>query len=81
MMSLVVQQPNSNTNDSDKFRVVDFEGWIQFVNGAATSYAFTAHDTWEQAQAAADAGNRAGGLIVSRVPDSRIVRLDPGSRS
>jgi|HubBroStandDraft_5_1064220.scaffolds.fasta_scaffold00014_11 hypothetical protein len=35
----VVLQPKSNTNNSDKYRVVDSQSWFAFVNGARKSAA------------------------------------------
>lgn len=32
----IILQPHSNTNPSDKYRVVDAEAWQRYVNGAQT---------------------------------------------
>jgi hypothetical protein len=56
-MSLIVQQPNTAANPSDKYRVTDFKKWLAYANGATTSYAFVAYDTYAAAQEAADLGN------------------------
>ncbi len=55
-MSLVIQQPNSQTNNSDKYRVADYEGWLAYVNGATTVYAFAEYETYEAAQEAVERG-------------------------
>jgi hypothetical protein len=57
-MSLVIQQPHTATNPTEKYRVVDFEGWIDYVNGATTSYAFTAFDSYDKALEAKKAAER-----------------------
>ena len=36
----VTLQPHSNTNPSDKYRVVDSTDWARYVNGDANSVAF-----------------------------------------
>jgi len=54
-MFLIIE-PNCDRNDSDKYRLVDSVNYLRYHNGAITSYAFTAHDTYE---AALEAGNRA----------------------
>ena len=59
-MSFVVLQPGSLTNLSARYRVVDFEAWLTFVNEEAPSYPYTAYDNTEDAQHAADAANRGG---------------------
>lgn len=56
-MAFVVQQPNTQTNDSDKYRVTDMHDWLNYVNGATTSYAFTSFDTYQEAKDAADKAN------------------------
>lgn len=35
----VILQPHSNTNHSDKYRVVDNEDWTRYINGAIKSVA------------------------------------------
>lgn len=48
-MAYVVQQPYSNTNDTDKFRVVDAHDLTRYMNGATKSYAFVPFDSYKQA--------------------------------
>lgn len=56
-MSAVILQPNSNTNSSDKYRVVDSEEWAAAINGAKRFYAYTEHTTYEEAQRAQEVQN------------------------
>lgn len=58
-MQAVVLHPNSNTNSSDKYRVVWDTDWMHFVNQASTSYAFTEHTTYQEAVAQRDTLNKA----------------------
>lgn len=51
-MAAVIQYPNSQTNKTDKYRVVDYQDLINFINGATTSYAYVAFDTYEEAEKA-----------------------------
>lgn len=48
-MSLVIQQPNSQTNPTEKYRVCDYEGWVAYINGATLSYAFVEYETYAEA--------------------------------
>lgn len=57
-MNFVIQQPHSQTNPTNKYRVCDSRDWAAFINGATTSYAFTQFNTYEQAQRARDEANR-----------------------
>lgn len=54
-MFLIIE-PNCDRNDSDKYRLVDSVNYLRYHNGAVTSYAFTEHDTYDDAL---EAGNRA----------------------
>jgi len=56
-MAYVVQQPHSVTNNTDRYRVVEFDDWLRYVNGASSSYACTSFNTYEEAKAAADIAN------------------------
>ncbi len=56
-MSYVVQQPHSNTNPSEKYRVTDYQSWLRFVNGDSDGYEFTEHDTAVEAQREANRRN------------------------
>jgi hypothetical protein len=58
-MSFVVQRPHSVTNNSDKYRVTEYEAWGKFVKGAVKTYPFTSFDTYEEAEAACRESNRA----------------------
>jgi hypothetical protein len=46
----VILQPHSNTNPSENHRVVWNTDWQNFVNGAASSYAFTDFPSHADAQ-------------------------------
>jgi hypothetical protein len=54
LSTFVVLQPRSNTNPSDKYRVVDFDEWQK----GDLLYGHTPHDTYEAAKQDADARNR-----------------------
>jgi hypothetical protein len=56
--SAIILQPNSQTNDSDKYRVTYSNDWTRFVNGATLGYAFIDFNTYEEAKKAADEMNR-----------------------
>lgn len=56
-MIAVVLLPNSVTNSSDKYRVVWDGDWMHYANGARSSYAYTAYDTYDEAAAARDTMN------------------------
>lgn len=56
-MSFIVQQPNSNTNRTDKYRVADSDDLMRFINGAAKSYAYLEFDTYQEAETARDVAN------------------------
>jgi hypothetical protein len=45
----LILQPNSLTNLSDQYRVVFSRDWVKYTNGSATTYPFTAHDTYVSA--------------------------------
>jgi hypothetical protein len=49
-MSAIVIQPHSLSNPTDKFRVTFYQDWLNYFNGATTSYAFTTCDTYEEAK-------------------------------
>lgn len=51
----VVLQPHSNTNPSNKYRVVNFDDW----QSGGLLYEFLSHDSYESAKADADTRNRA----------------------
>lgn len=38
-MSYIVQNPNSQTNPTDVYRVVNYQDWIDYTNGATTMLA------------------------------------------
>lgn len=46
----VVLMPNSNTNHSDQYRVVDANDWQRYVNGATISYSFVSVSSYEEAE-------------------------------
>lgn len=52
----IILQPHSNTNPSNKYRVVDAYAWQRFVNGAQTSgYAVAgSHADYQAAEAQRD---------------------------
>ncbi|TDD97165.1 hypothetical protein [Actinomadura rubrisoli] len=56
-MAFVILQPNSSTNPSDKYRVVDNADWMAFINGGTKRVAYTSHDTYEEAEKARDRAN------------------------
>lgn len=56
-MSFVVQYPRSNTNPTDKYRVTHSSDLFPYMNGATTSYAFIAYNTYAEAVAARDKAN------------------------
>jgi hypothetical protein len=68
-VSFVVQQPNSETNRSDRYRVTDYEGWIKYINGASSTYAYVSFDTYAEAKAAADVANGLDGNEPYHAPD------------
>lgn len=58
MAIYVVLHPHSNTNDSDKFLVVDNAAWVAYSNGETVLLPFEAEcDTWKDAQAVQEALN------------------------
>lgn len=57
-MTFAILHPHSNTNPSDKYRVVDTANWTRFANGVAKAYAFTAWDTYAEAERVRDEANR-----------------------
>lgn len=48
--SLVILQPNSKSNPSDKFRLADFDEWLDYHNGDSNEYNYVEYDTYEEAQ-------------------------------
>lgn len=54
----VIIHPHSNTNPTDKYRVLDSGDWAKFINGATTSYGYTTWDTYPEALAARDKANQ-----------------------
>lgn len=52
----VILQPHSNTNPTDKYRVVDGVAWARYVNGAQDRGYTVAgeHKTYEDAEAQRD---------------------------
>ncbi|MFC4089329.1 hypothetical protein [Micromonospora sp. GCM10011541] len=56
MATFVILQPNSNTNPTGKYRVVEFDDWLESGN---LFYGYTPHDSYEAAKQDADARNRA----------------------
>lgn len=57
---LVILQPNSNTNPSDDYRVVDYAAWSQSITSPIPKVCeFEAFATYAEAEAARDAGNLA----------------------
>lgn len=49
-MSYVVQRPNSSSNPSSRYRVVDFDDWIKYINGASQLLSVAgSFDTYEEA--------------------------------
>lgn len=49
-MTYVVQQPHSNTNDSDKYQVVKFTDWLRFFGGYETVLPVaSSFDTYDEA--------------------------------
>jgi hypothetical protein len=61
-MAYVIQQPNSSTNDSDKYRVVDIEEWCRYINGATPFYTFLTAEDFTQAQLIQDRMNTPASL-------------------
>lgn len=57
MQCFVILQPHSNSNPTDKYRVVHTYDLNRFLNGATMSYGFTAFDAYENAKVARDLGN------------------------
>lgn len=56
-MSFIVQQPHSNTNPTNKFRVADSADLMRFINGATKSYAYLEFDSYQEAETARDIAN------------------------
>jgi len=51
----IVLQPNSNTNKSDTYAVVDGEAWTRYVNGASLGFAvLSRHDNYVAAKKEAE---------------------------
>lgn len=49
-MSYIVQQPNSNTNPTNRYRVVEFEKFMAFLNGNTTHIPVESeHDSYASA--------------------------------
>lgn len=60
-MAYVVQQPNSLTNPSGKFRVVDFDRWKTYADGETNNLPMhSSHDTYAAAVEARDVANAKG---------------------
>lgn len=58
-MAFVVLQPNSLTNHSDKYRVVDHKDWAAFANKAVKTIAIAGEfDTYPEAVAERDRLNK-----------------------
>ncbi len=54
----VILQPNSNTNPSDDYRVVDYNAWSQSIGSPIPKVCeFEAFATYAEAETARDAGN------------------------
>jgi hypothetical protein len=54
----VILRPNSGTNTSNRFRLVNSDDWCAFVNGAKRAYAFTEFNTHDEAVAAQEKANQ-----------------------
>lgn len=54
----VILRPNSGTNTSNRFRLVNSDDWCAFVNGAKSAYAFTEFNTHDEAVAAQEKANQ-----------------------
>lgn len=55
----VVIMPHSKSNPTSMYRVCDSEDWMKFHNSAASSYSFTQHETYVDAEQARDEANKA----------------------
>jgi hypothetical protein len=53
-MGYVVLRPHSNTNETDSFRVVDYDAWIAYRNGDTSAYPSQERETAGQAEALCD---------------------------
>lgn len=59
-MTAITQQPHSVTNPTDRYRVVLYENWIDFINGGTQVLAVESdHGSLAEANAARDELNRA----------------------
>lgn len=57
-MAYIVLHPGSNTNPSDKYRVVDYDGWLDVIMGNATTVEpLSEHDNYKSAETAKDEAN------------------------
>lgn len=60
MKAYVVQLPNSNTNKTSLYRVTECNSWLDYINGDSFTYEYDSYPTYEAAQSACDALNKAG---------------------
>lgn len=56
-MSFVILQPGSNSNPTEKYRVVDSEDLMRYLNGATRSYAYLQFEDYQAALTARDVAN------------------------
>ncbi len=65
MKSYVVLSPHSQTNPSDRFRVVDYGGWRRYIDGDAGSYPVASdHGSRAEADTSAAVLNDGAGMQV-----------------
>lgn len=56
-MGFVILQPGSNSNPTEKYRVVNSEDLMRYINGATKSYGYTQFDDYQAALVARDVAN------------------------
>lgn len=57
MRTLIIIEPNTLGNDSDRWRVADAANFTRYRNGAITSYGFVSYETRESAEDALARGS------------------------
>ncbi len=57
-VSFIVLLPQSRTNPSDKYCVVEYNEWLAYVNEEVDEYDYVEFDTFEVAEKFKDESNR-----------------------
>ena len=76
MKSYVTQQPNSNTNRTGSYRVVEWGAWRKYVDGETSYLPATSFSTQEEADAERDRLNAEAGGTPEVCDGGRLAGLD-----